>query len=168
MYVEIGRRPEALDQRDRAAVGFVGLETGLLEQVARDQRCTTCNTGVTSTGCAANSRRSGMGSDSTHWRTGTRGMTWSTRCAALRDMRRAPHEGQNPRRLQLNTKSLSWAQSAQRRRRKRCACAAHSRYASNSSLTNCGRFEALQATASRGVLSCAVGAQSIASHALSS
>ena len=35
-------------------------------------RCTTCSTGVTSTGCAASNRRSGIGSDSTHWRTGTR------------------------------------------------------------------------------------------------
>ena len=36
-------------------------------------RCTTCSTGVTSLGCAASSSRSGMGSDSTHWRTGTCG-----------------------------------------------------------------------------------------------
>ena len=34
-------------------------------------RCTTCSTGVTSNGCAASSRRSGIGSESTHWRTGT-------------------------------------------------------------------------------------------------
>ena len=34
--VEIGRRPKSLDQRDRAAVGLVRLEAGLLEQVARD------------------------------------------------------------------------------------------------------------------------------------
>jgi len=32
----IGRRPKSLDQRDRAAVGLVRLEAGLLEQVARD------------------------------------------------------------------------------------------------------------------------------------
>ena len=37
--------------------------------------------------------------------------TWSTRCAAVCDLRRAPHEGQNPRRLQLNATSLSWPQS---------------------------------------------------------
>ncbi|MDA8255794.1 MAG: hypothetical protein M0Z99_09195 [Betaproteobacteria bacterium] len=36
-------------------------------------RCTTCSTGVTSSGCAASSTRSGIGSDSTHWRTGTCG-----------------------------------------------------------------------------------------------
>ena len=59
-----------------------------------------------------------MGSDSTHWRTGTRGMTWSTRCAAVCAMRRAPHDGQKPRRLQLNATSLSWPQSPQRSLRK--------------------------------------------------
>ena len=41
-------------------------------------------------------------------------------------MRRAPHEGQNPRRLQLNATSLSWPQSAQRSRRKPCARMPHS------------------------------------------
>jgi len=44
--------------------------------------------------CGQLAKRSGMGSDSTHWRTGTRGMTLSTRCAAVCAMRRAPHEGQ--------------------------------------------------------------------------
>jgi hypothetical protein len=34
--VEIGRRAKALDQRDRAAVGLVGLQPGLIEQEARD------------------------------------------------------------------------------------------------------------------------------------
>ena len=48
---------------------------------------------------------------------GACGMTWSTRCAAVCAMRRAPHDGQNPRRLQENTASLSWPQSPQRRRR---------------------------------------------------
>ena len=38
-------------------------------------RCTTCSTGVTSLGCAASSKRSGMGKDNTHWRTGTCGIT---------------------------------------------------------------------------------------------
>ena len=41
----------------------------------------------------------GIGSGGIHWRTGTCGMTWSTRCAAVCDMRRAPHERLNPRRL---------------------------------------------------------------------
>jgi hypothetical protein len=34
--VEVGRRAEALDQRDRAAVGFVRLEPSLAQQMARD------------------------------------------------------------------------------------------------------------------------------------
>ena len=72
--VEVGRRAKALDQRDRAAVGFVWLAPSL--------------------GCAASSRRKGMGSlmtqMNTYWRTGTWGMTWSTRCAAVCAMRRAP------------------------------------------------------------------------------
>ena len=55
-------------------LGLLGLESGLIEQETRDG-CTTCSTGVTSLGCAASSRRSGIGSASTHWRTGTCGMT---------------------------------------------------------------------------------------------
>ena len=54
-------------------------------------------------------------------------------------LRRAPHEGQKPWRLQLKATSLSWPQSPQRKRRKPWARMPHSRKASNSSLTNCGR-----------------------------
>lgn len=36
VYFEVGRRGEALNQRDGAAVGFVRLEPGLTEQAARD------------------------------------------------------------------------------------------------------------------------------------
>jgi hypothetical protein len=39
-------------------------------------------------------------------------------------MRRAPHDGKKPRRLQLKATSLSWPQSPQRRRRKPWARAA--------------------------------------------
>ena len=35
-------------------------------------------------------------------RTATCGMTRSTRCAAVSDIRRAPHEGQKPRRVLLH------------------------------------------------------------------
>ena len=38
MDVQVGSRSEALDQRDRAAVGLGGLEPGLIEQEAREQR----------------------------------------------------------------------------------------------------------------------------------
>ena len=36
LNVEVGRRPKALDERDGAAVGLVGPEAGLPQQVARD------------------------------------------------------------------------------------------------------------------------------------
>ncbi len=101
-------------------------------------RCTTCSTGVTSSGCAASSTRSGIGSDSTHCRTGTWGMTWSIRCAAVCGIRRAPHDGQKPRRFQLNASSLSWPHSPQRSLRKPRAWMPQSRKASNSSLMNRG------------------------------
>jgi len=83
--------------------------------------------------------RRSIGKDSTHCLTGTRGITSSTGCAALRAMRRAPQEGQNPRRLQENATGFSCAQPAQRRRRKPWARRPHARKASNSSLTNPGR-----------------------------
>ena len=101
-------------------------------------RWTTCSTGVTSSGCAASSKRSAIGRDSTHCRTGTCGMTWSTRWAAVCVMRRAPHDGHNPRRLQLNASRLSWPHSPQRSLRKPCARMPYSRKVSNASLMNRG------------------------------
>jgi len=35
-----------------------------------------------------------LGTESTHWRTGRRGKTWSLRCAAVSTIRRVVHEGQ--------------------------------------------------------------------------
>ena len=72
-------------------------------------------------------------------------MTWSTRYAADWAMRRAPQEGQNPLRLQLNATSLSWPLSPQCRRNKPCARMPHSRKASNSYLTNSGSASRLRA-----------------------
>ena len=66
-------------------------------------------------------------------------MTWSTKYAAGWAMRRAPQEGQNQRRSQLNATSLSRPQSPQCRRNKPYARMPHSSKASNSSFTNCGR-----------------------------
>ena len=54
-------------------------------------------------------------------------------------MRRAPHDGQKPRRLQLKATSLLCPQSPQRSRRKPCVRLPHPRMASNSSLMNCSR-----------------------------
>src|SRR5262245_45202367 len=60
----------------------------------------------------------GMGTETAHWRVGTQGMTHSARCAAIWAIRRAAHEGQNPRRLQLKgTSSSSWQVSQPSRRK---------------------------------------------------
>jgi hypothetical protein len=76
--VEVGGLPEALDQRDGAAVALVGLQPSAVRQMARDHpRCATCSIGVTGCNCDASSNRSAIGGDKTHWRSGTCGMTWS-------------------------------------------------------------------------------------------
>jgi hypothetical protein len=67
-----------------------------------------------SPGCTAGSTRSGSGGDNTPCRTGTSGMRWPARCAAVFDIMRPLHDGQNPRRLQLKAGSLSWPHSPQR------------------------------------------------------
>jgi hypothetical protein len=69
MNIQVRGRAETLDQRDRTAVGLARLQSRLPEQETREhpvhdlQDWGQC-------GCAASSRRSGTGSDSTHWRTG--------------------------------------------------------------------------------------------------
>ena len=75
MNAEISGRSKALDRRDRAAVGLVGLQPGLIEQKVRHGDVYGLRTDVTSLGCAASSRRSGIGGVSTHWRTDTREVT---------------------------------------------------------------------------------------------
>jgi hypothetical protein len=62
-------------------------------------------------------------------------------------MRRAPHDGQNPRRLQLKATRLLWPQSPQRRCKKPWVRMPHSWKVSNSSLTNCGRSAGVAASA---------------------
>ncbi len=46
-------------------------------------RVTIPRTRVSHWGREANTRRSGQGNDTTHWRMGTRGSTWLTKWAAL-------------------------------------------------------------------------------------
>src|SRR4029434_375833 len=53
--------------------------------------------------------RNGIGTETTHGRVGTQGITHSTRCAAVWAMRRPAHDGQNPRRLQLKARRTSFA-----------------------------------------------------------
>src|SRR6266567_1183815 len=62
--------------------------------------------------------RSGIGTETTHCRVATQGMTCSTRWAAIWAMRRPAHEGQNPRRLQLKGTRSSCLHVSQPRRRK--------------------------------------------------
>ena len=114
--VEVGGRAlpsqARLDQRDRAAVGLVGLEAPLPEQVARDHAVHHLQHGRHQPGLSGQpAKRSGIGSASTHCRAGTCGMAWSTRCAAVCSMRRAPHGGQKLRRLQEKATGLSCPQS---------------------------------------------------------
>src|SRR5919198_986067 len=67
---------------------------------------------------AAIQYRNGIGTETTHWRVGTQGMTHVTRWAAVWAMRRAAHDGQKPRRLPLKGSSSSLGQVSQPRRRK--------------------------------------------------
>src|SRR5712691_12056744 len=62
--------------------------------------------------------RKGIGTDTTHFRVGTQGMTHSTRWAAVWAIRRPAHDGQNPRRLQLKGSSSSLWHVSQPSRRK--------------------------------------------------
>ena len=61
--------------------------------------------------CQASTYRIRCGTLKTHWRTGTSGNTWSTRCAARSAMRRPPQLGQKPRPLHENGTSRSVRQS---------------------------------------------------------
>jgi hypothetical protein len=74
---------------------------------------------------AAIQYRKGTGTDTTHCRVGTQGMTCSTRWAAVWAMRRPVYDGQNPRRLQLKASSSSLWQVSQPSRRNPCARTPH-------------------------------------------
>ena len=72
--LSLGRRPKTLDQRDGSAVGFVRLEPSLAEQMARDHAVHHLQHRRDQFGLRGKlANRSGIGSESTHWRTGTRG-----------------------------------------------------------------------------------------------
>ena len=63
-------------------------------------------------------QRKGIGTDTTHCRVGTQGITCSTRWAAVWAIRWPAHDGQNPRRVQLKASSISCLQVSHPRRRK--------------------------------------------------
>jgi len=88
--VEVGGRAEALDQREGAALALVGLEPGAVQQVARNHALDHLL-----------HRRDQLG-------------LLSQKEAQVCDIRRAPHDGRNPRRLQLKASSLPWPHSPQR------------------------------------------------------
>ena len=111
MDVEIESRSGALNEGDNpVSAPWPGRRPARRMTALDKARVTISRMRVSHSGRAANTRRSGQGNDTTHWRMATRGSTWSTRCAAVSTMRRAPHDGQNPRRLQLNATRCSWRQ----------------------------------------------------------
>ena len=77
MLIQIGCRAETLDERDGAGRGLGALASGLLDQKCgndpvddlQDGREQLRMTGASSSGCVANSKRSRIGNESTHWRT---------------------------------------------------------------------------------------------------
>jgi hypothetical protein len=122
------RRAEALYQRDRATMAFVRREPGLLQQVAREHPLHHLQHRRDELGLRGQlAKRSGIGSDNTHCRTGTCGMTWSTRCAAVCDMRRAPHDGLQPPAFAAVGQQLVVAALAAAQPRATCARMPHSR-----------------------------------------
>jgi uncharacterized protein YkwD len=70
------------------------------------------NTSVSAAGSVASRNRKAKGSDNTHCRSGRSGSTSSAGSAAVSVMRRAPHEGQNPRFLQLSRRVLELVNEA--------------------------------------------------------
>ena len=105
MYVGVGRRTEALDQRDGAAMAFVGLELGTGQQMAREHALHHMQHRLDQLGLCGqqHAKRDGQGQDPLPHRHVGNDVIHEVR----RGLRRAPHDGQNPRRLQLNASSLS-------------------------------------------------------------
>ena len=64
-------------------------------------------------GLLTQSQHTRLGTDSTHWRNGTRGSTWSVMWAAVSTMRRVAQEGKMSRPLQQNATRKSCRQEAQ-------------------------------------------------------
>ena len=76
MDVQVGGRAEALNERDRTGVGVLTFDARLVDQKGgNDPMDDLRATDESSSGWAANTMRSGIGNESTHSLTGTRGMT---------------------------------------------------------------------------------------------
>jgi hypothetical protein len=96
-------------------------------------------TAVRARGSRASSRRSSNGTESTHCRNGTSGITSSVKCAAVPHMRRALQDGHTPRFLHDSATSRSLPHERQRARKKPCAKIPHFKYSRSSRSTYCGR-----------------------------
>ena len=79
------------------------------------------STRVASAALLRSAGRNRLGKDNTHCRIGTRGITESTRCAAVAAMCFVVQDGQTPRPLQEKATRNSAVQSGQRARAKPCA-----------------------------------------------
>ena len=138
---EIQRKfPDALDLMVICVEAGLSLEaafTHVAEELGADAGAITEEVGLTTAELAfLGDRRQAL--ENLALRTGTAGMTASTRCAAPDAIRRPPQEEQTPRFLQENGKFRSRRQSLHCKRRKPCSSTPHFRNARNSSSTNCG------------------------------
>ena len=116
--VEVGGRAKALDQRDCAAVGLFCLQASLIERKSGDYAVHDLQHGrhpLRLCGQQRAQRDRQRQNPLANRYIGNDVIRQVRRACA---MRRAPHDGQNPRRLQLKATSLSWPQSPQRSRRK--------------------------------------------------
>jgi hypothetical protein len=75
MNVEIGGRVETLNQCDGASCGFDAFESGLLDQKCGNDPVDDLQDGREQLRMRSEQQAKGIGNESTHWRTGTRGMT---------------------------------------------------------------------------------------------
>ena len=101
VYPSLGRRRDRPPSRGRADAGV--LAAGLKPDAASRSRSISARkifvSAATARGRSARNRRNRLGTEITHCRTGTGGMTRSTRCAAVWAMWRPLQDGQTPRPL---------------------------------------------------------------------
>ena len=74
MDVKIGGRADRFLRVTAPVAAWVRFSPACLIRNPEMTRWTICKTGVRSSGCAANRKRSGIGNESTHCRTGTDGV----------------------------------------------------------------------------------------------
>nr|WP_234413820.1 hypothetical protein [Ideonella sp. A 288] len=144
--VEVGGRAEALDQRDGAAVAFVGLEPGLPHQMARDHALYHLQHRRDQFRLRGQqqAQRDRQGQHPLpHW-----DMRDDVVHQVRRGLRHTPRAARRaePATLAAEGQQLVVAHSSQRTLRKPCARMPQSRKASNSSLTNRGSSDPVLAS----------------------